>query len=109
MTLVLSLSETTGIKNGVPIIIYITNFIDYVGEALKAVITVQKEGKFYVATDLVTNVADQGPTEDEAITRLKQGLEEHYQLLMELAPKGSKTSLIEIEVEKFAKASGAVS
>jgi hypothetical protein len=40
---------------------------------------------------------------------LKQGLEEHYQLLMKLAPKGSKTSFIEIEVEKYAKASGAVS
>ena len=92
-----------------PIIIYTINFIDYVGEALKAIITVQKEGKFIVATDLVTNVADQGSTEEEAITRLKQGLEEHYQILMELAPKGSKTSFIEIEVEKFAKTSGAVS
>ena len=76
---------------------------------MKAVISVQKEGKFYVATDLVTNVADQGSTEDEAISRLKQGLEEHYQILMELAPKGSKTSFIEIEVEKLAKASGSVS
>ena len=76
---------------------------------MKTVISVQKEGKFYVATDLVTNVADQGSTEDEAITRLKQGLEEHYHLLVELAPKGSKTSFIEIEVEKLAKASGSVS
>jgi len=96
-------------KKSVPIIIYMTNNINYLGEALKAVISVQKDGKYYVATDLVTNVADQGLTEDEAITRLKQGLEEHYQLLMELAPKGSKTSFIEIEVESFAKASGAVS
>ena len=86
-----------------------TSDIDYSGEALKTIISVKKEGKFYVATDLVTNVADQGSTEQEAITRLKQGLEEHYQLLMELAPKGSKTSFIEIEVEKFAKASGTVS
>jgi predicted RNase H-like HicB family nuclease len=85
------------------------SYIDYSGEALKAVISVKKEGKFYVAIDLVTNVADQGSTEEEAIARLKQGLEEHYQLIMELAPKGSKTSFIEIEVEKFAKASGAVS
>ena len=104
-----SLGETTGIKKGVPIIIYITNTIDYLGEALKAVISVKKEGKFYVATDLVTNVADQGSSEKEAISRLKQGLEEHYQLLMELAPKGAKTSFIEIEVEKYAKASSAVS
>ena len=103
------MGETDWHQKGVPIIIYITSDIEYYGEALKAVISVQKEGKFYVATDLVTNVADQGSTEKEAITRLKQGLLEHYQLLMELAPKGSKTSFIEIEVEKFAKASGAVS
>ena len=38
---------------------------------MKAVIAVKKEGKFYVATDLVTNVADQGSTEDEAIANLK--------------------------------------
>ncbi|MFQ6106112.1 MAG: hypothetical protein ACE5QF_00785 [Thermoplasmata archaeon] len=40
-------------------------------------ISVRKEGKFYVATDPVTNVADQGATE-EAVERLKKGLEEHY-------------------------------
>ena len=68
-----------------------------------------KEGKYYVATDLVTNVTDQGLSEKEAIKRLKKGLEEHYQILMEMAPKGSKTSFIEIEVEKHAKASSAIS
>ena len=68
-----------------------------------------KEGKYYVATDLVTNVTDQGLTEREAIKRLKKGLEEHYQILMEMAPKGSKTSFIEIEVEKHVKASSAIS
>jgi predicted RNase H-like HicB family nuclease len=76
---------------------------------LKAVISVQKEGKYYIATDLVTNVADQGLSEEEAINNLKKGLEEHYQILMEMAPKGSKTSFIEIEVERYAKASGPVS
>jgi len=68
-----------------------------------------KEGKYYVATDLVTNVTDQGSSEEEAIKRLKKGLKEHYQILMEMAPKGSKTSIIEIEVEKHAKASSAIS
>lgn len=63
-------------------------------------ISVRKEGKFYVATDLVTNVADQGATEEEAVKRLKKGLEEHYQILMKMAPKGSKTSFIDIDVEK---------
>jgi len=76
---------------------------------LKAVISVTKEGKFYVASDLVTHVADQGLTEKIALANLKKGLEEHYQILMEMAPKGSKMSLIEIEVESFAKATGSVS
>ncbi len=72
------------------------------------IISVQKEGKYYIATDLVTNVADQGLIEEEAISRLKKGLEEYYQILIEMAPKGSKTSIIEIEVERYAKASGSV-
>ena len=54
-------------------------------------------------------MADQGLTEEEAISNLKKGLEEHYQILMEMAPKGSKTSFIEIEVERYAKTSGAFS
>ena len=76
---------------------------------MKAVISVTKEGKFYVASDLVTHVADQGLTEKIALANLKKGLEEHYQILMEMAPKGSKMSLIEIEIESFAKATGSVS
>ena len=63
-------------------------------------ISVRKEGKFYVATDPVTNVVDQGATEEEAVERLKKGLEEHYEILVQMAPKGSKTSFVEIEVEK---------
>ncbi len=50
-------------------------------------ISVRKEGKFFVATDPVTNVADQGATEEEAVERLKKGLEEHYEILMQKAPK----------------------
>ena len=68
-----------------------------------------KEGKYYIATDLVTNVADQGLTKKEAIQRLKKGLEEHYQILMEMAPEGSKTSIIDLEVEMHAEASSAIS
>ncbi len=70
------------------------------GDELKAIISVRKEGKYYVATDVVTNVADQGATEEEAVERLKKGLEEHYQILTQMAPKASKTSFVEIEVEK---------
>ena len=48
---------------------------------MKTIIQVHKEGKWYVAVDLITNVADQGHTEGEAIRNLKIGLEEHYKLL----------------------------
>jgi predicted RNase H-like HicB family nuclease len=54
---------------------------------MKTIIQVHKEGKFYVAVDLITNVADQGTTEKQALDNLKKGLEEHYQILKELAPK----------------------
>jgi len=52
---------------------------------MKTVIEVHKEGDTYVAIDLITKVADQGRTEGVAVANLKKGLEEHYQLLMELA------------------------
>jgi predicted RNase H-like HicB family nuclease len=91
-----------------PHVFYTKNDNSDNGDSLKALISVEKEGKYYVATDLVTNVADQGLTEDEAISRLKKGLEEHYQILMGLAPKTSKKSFIEIEVEKYVKAPSAV-
>ena len=54
---------------------------------MKTIIQIHKEGKYFVASDLITNVADQGLTEEEALANLKKGLEEHYQILMELAPK----------------------
>ena len=54
---------------------------------MKTIIQVHKEGKWYVAVDLITNVADQGSAEAEAIQNLKVGLEEHYELLMRPAPE----------------------
>jgi hypothetical protein len=48
------------------------------GEALKNMIVVHREEKYFVAIDLITKVADQGATEEEAIARLKRGLEKHY-------------------------------
>ena len=71
---------------------------------MKTLIQIHKEGKYFVAIDLITNVADQGFTEDEAISNLKKGLEEHYQVLLELVPKGRKLSFLDIEVERFAQA-----
>ncbi len=72
---------------------------------MKTLIQIHKEGKYFVAIDLITNVADQGLTEEEAVSNLKKGLEEHYQVLLELAPKGRKLSFLDIEVERLAKAS----
>ena len=46
--------------------------------SMKTLIDVHKEGKFVVATDLLSNVADQGLSEKEARENLKRGLEEHY-------------------------------
>jgi len=54
---------------------------------MKAVVQVKKEGKWYVATDLVTHVADQGNTRHEALQNLSKGLREHHGLLLELAPE----------------------
>ncbi|MHC1566499.1 MAG: hypothetical protein ACXQTD_01890 [Candidatus Syntropharchaeia archaeon] len=68
---------------------------------MKTIIQTYKDDKYFVAVDLVTNVADQGLTEEEAIRNLKKGLEEHYQILMELSPKDRKISFLEIEVEKY--------
>ncbi|TFH49476.1 MAG: hypothetical protein E4G89_04765 [Methanothrix sp.] len=59
---------------------------------MKAPFQIHKEGKYFVAIDLITNVADQGLTENEAVSNLKKGLEEHYQILLELSPKGRKLS-----------------
>jgi len=67
------------------------------GVPMKAIIDVRKEGNWYVATDLVTNVADQGKTRPEAIRNLTKGLREHYQLLLELAPR-RRTKVVEVEV-----------
>lgn len=76
---------------------------------MKTIIQTHKEDKYYVAVDLVTNVADQGLTEDEAVNNLKKGLEEHYEILMELIPKDQKISFLNIEVEKYVQTSHPVS
>jgi predicted RNase H-like HicB family nuclease len=75
---------------------------------MKTLIQIHKEGKYFVAIDLITNVADQGLTESDAVSNLKKGLEEHYQVLLELAPKGRKLSFLDIEVEQFAQASSSL-
>ena len=41
---------------------------------MKTLIEVHREGNYFVAIDLLTNVADQGLTEQEALKNLKKGL-----------------------------------
>jgi predicted RNase H-like HicB family nuclease len=76
---------------------------------MKTLIEVHKEGKYFVAVDLLTNVADQGSSEEEAVQNLKKGLEEHYQLLIELTPRDHKLTYLDIEVDNLVKNSPAVS
>jgi len=77
--------------------------------SMKTLIEVHREGNYFVAIDLLTNVADQGHTEHEALQNLKKGLEEHYQLLIELTPRDHKLTYLDIEVDALVKNSSAVS
>lgn len=61
-----SLCSKTGIN-------YIKNMHKIV-KHMKTLIQIHKEGKYFVAIDLITNVADQGLTEDEAVSNLKRVL-----------------------------------
>lgn len=65
---------------------------------MRAVVQVKKEGRWYVATDLVTRVADQGKTREEALRNQTKGLQEHYEVLLALAPRKKGTTVVEIEV-----------
>ncbi len=64
---------------------------------MKTLIEVHREGKYFVAVDLLTNVADQGLSEEKAMQNLKKGLEEHYQLLIELTPGDHKLTYLDID------------
>lgn len=66
---------------------------------VKIPINVHKEGKYFVAVDLFTNVADQGSSEEEAVHNLRKGLREHYQILIEMTPKDHTIRSLEIEVD----------
>ncbi len=71
---------------------------------MEAIIQVSKDGKYFIAVDLITSVADQGLTKEEAIANLKKGLKERYEALKDLASHSPKTVCLDIEVEKHAKA-----
>jgi predicted RNase H-like HicB family nuclease len=74
---------------------------------MKTLVEIHKEGNYVVAIDLLSNVADQGLTEKEALSNLTRGLEEHYRLLIELTPPGHTLKYQEIEVENAVRSSPA--
>jgi predicted RNase H-like HicB family nuclease len=39
---------------------------------MKTIIQIHKEGKYFIASDLITNVADQGLTEKEALANSRK-------------------------------------
>ena len=59
---------------------------------------VNKEGEWFVAIDLVINVADQGKIKEETIYRLKNGLKEHYEVLIELIEKDRLLEILTVEI-----------
>lgn len=65
---------------------------------MKTVIEVKREGRWFVATDLLTQVADQGATKAAAIASLKKALEERHELLLLLAPKHRSMQVVDVEV-----------
>lgn len=74
---------------------------------MRTLIDLHKEGKYYVAMDLLSNVADQGLSENEALENLKRGLEEHYRLLIELIPPGHTLSYMEFAMDTYVRDSPA--
>lgn len=47
--------------------------------SIKCTVIIQKEEKWYVATDVISGVASQGLTIDESISNLKEAIELYYE------------------------------
>ena len=65
---------------------------------MDTLIQVHKEGDWFIAVDLATQVADQGKTREEVICRLKTGLEEHYEVLLDLIEKDSILEILTVKI-----------
>jgi hypothetical protein len=76
---------------------------------MKILIEIYREGRFFLARDLLTKIADQGLTEQEAVQNLKKGVGDHYQLLIEMTPPGHQLKYLDIEVDNLVGNSPAVS
>jgi predicted RNase H-like HicB family nuclease len=68
---------------------------------MKTLIDVHREGKFFVAVDLLSTIADQGLSEEEAMKNLRRGIEEHYELLLELTPRDHTLKYLKFEVKDY--------
>lgn len=66
---------------------------------MKTLNDVHREGKFFVAVDLLSTLADQGFTEEEALKNLRRGIEEHYELRIELTPRDHALMYLKFEVK----------
>ena len=65
---------------------------------MDTLVQIYQDGEWYVAVDLATDVADQGKTREEAISRLKIGLKEYYETLLKMLEKDKKFEIITVEV-----------
>jgi len=65
-------------------------------QSMKTIIQIHKEGKYYVAVDLVTNVADQGLTGAGSKNNFKS-----FPHGARTKAKNQKTSFLDIEADCF--------
>jgi len=70
---------------------------------MKILVEIYREGRFFIARDLLTKIADQGLTENEAVQNLKKGVADHCQLLVELNPPGHTLAWLDIEVDNLVR------
>ena len=54
---------------------------------MKILVEMYREGRFFIARDLLTKIADQGLTENEAVQNLKKGVADHCHSLLNLTPR----------------------
>ncbi len=74
---------------------------------MKTLIDLHREGGFVVAMDLLSGISDQGKSEKEALENLKQGLEDHFRLLIDMTPPEHTLSCMEIAVDRHVRNSPA--
>ena len=65
---------------------------------MDTLIQIYHDGEWFVAVDLATNVADQGKIKEEAISRLKIGLQEYYSVLLEVIEKDHSFETLTVEI-----------